>query len=167
MLKDFSTARSSRVERAVEGPLAEHPNVLHSHHVIIVLERGVSRKNHGWLSHGASLIVGNMGNGLLGDFPGGACRGWLTVEMGSEHVLRAVCRPHLSPLPGPISDGSDKNPNPRLVGCLAVCQSGLACGHLFNKQKVWWFSLFKSLLWLGDRFPSTSGVKRLSWGCAN
>lgn len=57
------------------------------------------------------------------------------MEMGAEHVLRAVCCPHLRPLPGPISDGSDKNPDPGLVGCLAVCQSGLACGHLFNKQR--------------------------------
>lgn len=89
------------------------------------------------------------------------------MEMGSEHVLRAVCRFHPNPLPSPISDGSDKNPDPGRVGCLALCQSGLAHGHLFNKQKVWWFSLLKSLLWLGDRFPSTSGVKRLSWGCAN
>lgn len=49
MLKDFSAARSSKIERAVEGPLAEHPKVPHSHHVIIVLERGVSRKKP-WLA---------------------------------------------------------------------------------------------------------------------
>lgn len=44
MLKDFSAARSSRIEWAVEGPLAEHPSVPHSHHVIIVLERRILKK---------------------------------------------------------------------------------------------------------------------------
>lgn len=83
MLKDCPSARSSRIERAVAGPLAEHPNVPCIHHVIIVLERGVSetRSTVGFLL-GPLWLLSNVGNGFLGYLPGRSMKGLFTVGNG-------------------------------------------------------------------------------------
>lgn len=133
MLKDFPAARSSRIERAVEGPLAEHPGVPHSHHVIIVREGGLKEKTTVGFLLGPCVCCEVWDTGFRETGPQGACvervsyRRW-DLSMSSEHLSS-------SPQPSPCERWSDKAPDTGLGGYLVVYQSGLACGHLFTDRR--------------------------------
>lgn len=133
--------------------------------MIIVLEReGSQRKVPRWLSPGACLIVKRPGKLGPGRF---ACRehaeGSLQWEMGSEHVLREQFVILILALSQALR--ATGQTRPQIQGWWDPTQVGPRPGLWPSVEQTDGLVVFpticplKSSLWLGDRFPSTSGVK--------